>query len=108
MLRALGSASCASRHETRLFFFAAIGVLHLVIADTRHGYDMLRALISASFEIIYEIGGTTCYGHWGFASCDTTHEKGGAICYGHWVLHLVISYVRQVVRFVTGIGFCIL
>ena len=37
--------------------------------------------------------------------CD---ETGGTICYGHWVLHLVVSHTRQGVRFVTGIGFCIL
>ena len=68
---------------------------------------MLRALGSASFGI--------------------THETGGTICYGHWVLRLVISYTRQGydllralgsasrdikhetgVRFVTGIGFCVL
>ena len=46
---------------------------------------MLRALESASDDIIYETGGT--------------------LCYGHWVLRLVISYTRQWLRFVTGIGF---
>ena len=42
------------------------------------------------------------------ASCDITHETRGTICYGHEVLHLVIAHTRQGVRFVTGIGFCIL
>ena len=49
------------------------------------GYDLLPALCSAS--------------------CDITHDTGDTICNGHWVLHLVISYRRQGVRFVTGIGF---
>ena len=44
----------------------------------------------------------------GSASCDITHETGDTICYGHWVLRLVISHTRQGVRFVTGIGFCVL
>ena len=44
----------------------------------------------------------------GSASCDITHETGGTICYGQWVLRLVISHTRQGVRFVTGIGFCVL
>ena len=44
----------------------------------------------------------------GSASCDITYEKGEAICHGHWVLGLVISYTSQGVRFVRGIGFCLL
>ena len=44
----------------------------------------------------------------GSVSCDITHETVGTICYGHWVLRLVISHTRQGVRFVTGIGFCVL
>ena len=35
-------------------------------------------------------------------------ETGVTIGYGHWVLLLVISQARQGVRFVTGIGFCVL
>ena len=97
---------------------------------------MLRALASASCDITHETGGAICYGHWvlrlvithththththarqevrfvlralGSASCDITHETGGTICYGHWVLRLVISHTRQGVRFVPGIGFCLL
>ena len=42
------------------------------------------------------------------ASCDITQETGDTICYGHWALRLVISHTRQGVRFVTGIGFCVL
>ena len=42
----------------------------------------------------------------GSASCDITHETGGTVSYGHWVLRLVISHLRQEVRFVTSIGFC--
>ena len=108
---------------------------------------MFRALGSVSCDITHETGGTICYGHWGLrlvishtrqavrfvtgigfcvlrfhtrdrgydllralgsASCDITHETGGTICYGNWVLRLEISHTRQGVRFVTGIGFCVL
>ena len=91
---------------------------------------MLQAFRSASCDIIHETRGTICYGHWvlrlrlvishtrqggydllralGSASCDITQETGGTICYNHCVLRLVISYTRQEVRFVTGIGFCVL
>ena len=92
------------------------------------GYDLLRALGSAFCEITHETSGTICYGHWvlhnvvlsltkqgvrcvtgiGFSSSDIAHETGGTICSGHWALHLGISHTIQWVRFVTGIGFCIL
>ena len=109
LLRALGSASCDITHEIKGGIFYGYWVLRhvishtreevrvvlyghwvldLVILHTRQGYDLLRAL--------------------GSASCDITHETGGTICYGHWVLPLVISHTRQVVRFVTGIGICVL
>ena len=108
MLRAWGSASCDSTYETGGTLCYGHWVLHLVIADTlqgvrlvtghwvlllvisrtKHGYDLLRAMGSASY--------------------DSRHETGGTICYGHWVLHLVLADTRQGVRFVTGIGFCIL
>ena len=107
MLRALGSASCDITHETGGTICYRPRVLRLVISHTRQGvrfitgigfcvlryrtrdrgYDLLRALSSAS--------------------CDITQETGGTVCYGHWVLRLVISYTRQGVRFVTGIGFCV-
>ena len=60
------------------------------------------------------------------ASCDILHETGGAICCRHWDLDLVISHTgrgydllpaldsasRDItnetgVRFFTGIGFCV-
>ena len=40
----------------------------------------------------------------GSASCDIIHETWYTICYGHWVLHLVISGTKQEIRFVTGNG----
>ena len=83
-----GSASCDSRHETGGTICYGHWVLHLVIADTRQGHDLLRAL--------------------GSASCGSTYETGGTTCCGYWVLHLVIADTRQGVRFVTGIRFCIL
>ena len=94
LLRALGSASCDITDETggticyghwvqtRGAICYRHSVLHLVIPYTRQGYDLLRAL--------------------GSASCDITHETRGTICFGPWVLRLVISHTRQGVRFVTA------
>ena len=59
-----------------------------MLVHTRRGYDLWR--------------------EWGSASCDIIHETKGAVCDGHWNLRLVISLTRQGVRFVTGIGFCVL
>ena len=98
------------------------------MSHTRQGYDLLRALASASCDITHETGGTICYGHWVLRlvisytrqrlelvpKCqdakkyDLLRERGGTICFGHWVLCLVISHTRQGVRFVAGIGFCVL
>ena len=44
----------------------------------------------------------------GSVSCDITHDTGGTICYGHWALRLVTTLTKQGVRFVAGIGFCVL
>ena len=98
MLRALGSASYDLTHETRgticfghtrhrVRFVTGIGFCILRYHTRDRGHDLLRAL--------------------GSSSSDITHETKGTICYGHLVLHLVISYTRQGVRFVTGIGFCV-
>ena len=167
LLRALGSASCVIRHQTGGTICDRHWNLHLVISDTRQGvrfvtgvgfcilcyqsrdrgYDLLRALGSASCVIRHETWGTICSGHWvlhlvssdmrqgvrfvtgigfcilcyqardrgydllrasGSASYVIRHETGVTICYGHWVLHLVLSDTRQGLRFVTGLGFCIL
>ena len=56
----------------------------------------MLALSSASCDITHETGSTICYGHW--------VQTRGTMCYKHSVLRLVISYTRQGVRFVTGIG----
>ena len=88
MFRALGSVSCDITHETGGTICYGHWVLRLVISHTRQVYDLLQALRSAS--------------------CDITHETVGTICYRHCVLRLVISHTRQGVRFVTGIGFCVL
>ena len=88
---------------------------------------MLRALGSASRDILHKTRGTICYGHWvlhleishtrqevrfvmtlASASWDITHETRGTICYWHWVLGLVKSHTRQGIRFVTCVGSCIL
>ena len=151
MLRALGSASCDIMHETGGTIFYGHWVLPLVISHTRQGVRFVTGIgfcgRSASCDITHKTGGTSFYGYWvlrlvislarqgvrfvmcigfwfllyhtrdrgygllralGSASCDNTHETGGTICYGHWVLRLVISHTRQGVRFVRGIGFCLL
>ena len=98
-------------------------ILRLVISHTRQGVPFVTG--------IGYCRGTSFYGYWvlrlvisqrqgvrdrrydllrtsGSASCDITHETGGTICCGHWDLRLVLSYTRQGLRFVTGIGFCVL
>ena len=69
-------------------FVMDIGFCILRYLTRDRGYDLLRALASAS--------------------CEISHETGGEIHYGHWLMHLVISLTTQGERFVTGIGFCIL
>ena len=83
-------------------------VLHLVVSHTRQG---VRFVTGIGFCILWyhtRDRGYDLLRALGSASCGITHETGGTICYGHWVLHLVVSHTRQGVRFVTGIGFCIL
>ena len=128
MLRALGSASCVIKHQTGCTICYRHWVLHLVLSITRQGvgfvtgigfcilcyqtpdrgYDLLRALGSASWIIKHQTRGYDLLRAFGFASCVIRHETGGTICFGHWVLHLVLSDRRQEVQFVTGMGFCIL
>ena len=88
MLRASGSASCDRTHETGGTIFAGIGLCVLRYRTRDRGYDLLRA------------SGSVC--------CEINHEIRGTIFCRHWVLHLVISHTRREVRFVTGIGFCLL
>ncbi len=59
-------------------FVTGIGFCILWYHARDRGYDLLRAL--------------------GSASCDNKHETGGTICYGHWVLHLVISQLRGIAQ----------
>ena len=75
-----------SRQGIRFVTGMGFCFLWYLTADRR--YDSLRASSSASFDI--------------------TQQTGGTICYGHGVLHLVVSYSRREVRFVTGMKFCIL
>ena len=113
LFRALGFVSCDITHETGSTICYGHWVLRLVISHTRQEvrfatcyhtrdreYKLLRALASDNgYDLLQAFGP---------ASCDIIHETGGTICYGHWVLRLVISHTRQGVRFVTGIGFCVL
>ena len=99
-VRALGSGSCVYHagdkgtiyyghrflcditHETCLVpsrtrqgvgFFLGIG-----LCCTRDGgYDLLRALVSASCEITHKARGTICCGHWNSASCGILHTRHG-------------------------------
>ena len=108
LIRSLGSASCEITHtRQRERFVTGIGFCVLRYHTRDRGYDLLRALGSVSCNITDKTGVLFVTGI-GSASCDITHETGGTICYGHWVLPLVISHTRQRVRFITGIGFCIL
>ena len=101
-----------------------------MVADTRKGVRFSTGIRGSAFcDSRHETGGTICYGHWVLhlmmitfetgltvfyghenlsASCDSRHETRSTICYGHGVLHLVIADTRREVRYVTGIGFCIL
>ena len=73
----------------------------------------------------YITGGTVCYGH-GRVYVVRSHTIGGTICYEHQRVHFVRSHITggtidtgiglyilrdltsQGVRFVTGIGVCML
>ena len=109
-------------------FVTGIGPLRLKISLTRHGvrfvtgivfcilryhtrnrgYDLLRALGSASSDITHETRGTIRYGHWVlcFTISHTKQEVRFATCIGP--LYLAISHPRQRVRFATAVGSCIL
>ena len=120
LLRALGSAPCDITDETEGTICYGHWVLRLVTSHTKQGYDLLRALGSASCDNKHETGGTSSYRHWvlplvishkrqgcdllralGTASCDITHETGGT-------MRLRISHTRKGLRYVTGLGFCVL
>ena len=77
---------CILWYHTRLVTGSGFCILWYHTRDG--GYDLLRALGSASY--------------------DLTHETEGTACYGHWVLHLVITHAGHVVRFDTVIVFRIL
>ena len=76
-----GCASCDIADETGGTICSGHWVLCLVISRTRQGNDLLGAL--------------------GSASCDITHETGGT-------MRLRVSYKRKGLRYVTGIGFCVM
>ena len=89
MLRKLGSASCDVAYESAGVRFVSGIVFCILRYVTRDiGYDLFWAL--------------------GSASCHITHETGATIFYWHWVLRLLKSHTRLEVRFVTGVGSCIL
>ena len=108
MFRALESASYDITYESGGSICYGHWNLCLVISQTRQGVRFVTGFGICTFDISHETGGTVCYRHCGSASCDITYETGGTICYGHWVLCLVISYMRQGVRCVTGLGFYVL
>ena len=77
-----------SHTRQRVRFVTGIGFCVLRYLTRDKGYDLLRALRSAS--------------------CAITHETGGTILLRHWNLGFVISHTRQEARFLEGIGFCVL
>ena len=79
----------------------------MISPTKQRGYDLLRALGSATCDITHETGVRFVTGI-ELSSCDITYETGGTTCDRHWVLHVVISHTRQGVRLVTDIGFCVL
>ena len=107
MLRTLGSASCDIADETGGTVCYGHRVLLLVISHTKQGVRFVRGIGICVLCYHTRDRGYDLLRALGSASCDLAHETGGTICYGHWVLHLVISHTRQGVRFVTGIGFFI-
>ena len=128
LLQALGSASGVIIHETGGTIFYRHWFLYLVLPNRRQwvrfvtgigwriwwyptqdrGEELLQALGSASCVITYETGGYDLLRALGAASCIIIQEIGGMIWYEPWILHLVLSYMRQEKRFITGIGYCIL
>ena len=147
LLRVLGLAFCLAYERAGVTICYEHWVLHFAKSHTRQrvrfvtgigfciawyltqdkGYDLLRALGSASWDITHETGGTICYdigfcilGYHtrntgydlllalGSGSCEITHETGDTICYVRWVLHFVISTrIKRWLQVVTGLGFCI-
>ena len=78
-----------------------------MISHTRQGVRFVKVIEICVCDITQERGEDLLQALRS-ASCDIIHATRGTICYGHWVLRLVISYTRQGLRFVTGIGFCVL
>ena len=126
LLPALDSASCDITRETGGTICYGNWVLRLVITETAgttcFGHCFLRLVMSYTRQkegfntgvrfcvLRYHTRDNGYVWLWalGSASCDITDETGDTICYENWILHLVISYTRQGVRFNEGIGFCIL
>ena len=107
MLRTLGSASCDIADETGGTVCYGHRVLLLVISHTKQGVRFVRGIGICVLCYHTRDRGYDLLRALGSASCDLAHETGGTICYGHWVLHLVISHTRQGVRFLRGLGFLI-
>ena len=85
-------------------------VLRLVISHTREEVRVVfvRALGFGSCDFTHETGDSFGYGHGVLRLVMSRTTHGGTISYVHWFMHLVISQTRQGIRFVAGIGFCVL
>ena len=86
MLRALGSASSDITHETGGTICYGHWVLRLVITHTRQGIRLVTGIGFCSLWYETQDSGYNLFRALGSASCDITHETGGTICQGHWVL----------------------
>ena len=112
MLRALGFASFDITHETggticyRALSSAAD--LRLVISHTRQGVRFVMGIGFCVLRLHTRNRGYELLRALESASCDITDETRGTICYGHWVLRLVISRTEQGIQFITSIKFCVL
>ena len=108
LLKALGSASCDITHETGGTSCYGHWVLRLVISHTRQGVRLVTGIGFCLLWYHTRDKGYDLLRALGSASCDITDKMEGTMCYGHWVLPLAISLTRQGIRWVTGLGFCVL
>ena len=107
LLRALGSASCHITHETGGTICYGNYALLLVISHTKQGVRLVTGIGFCILKYHTRARGYDLLRALGSASCNITYETGGTVFCEHCVLNLVISHTKQEVRFVTGIGICV-
>ena len=101
--RALGSASFHITYEPAIGTFL-YGHEVFVTSHTRHGVRFVTGIVLCILRYHTRDRGYDLLRALGSASCDITHESRGTVYDGHWVLGLMISRTKQGVRFVTAFG----